>query len=96
MGWIILILILGFVGMLMEYWKGFIFMLPVVTCVYFVKTGKIRSLKERKNSIFISGGRYISGRDIEPGIYDIYVLKGKGAVRVDKPVEIYQYLDSEC
>ncbi len=95
MEWAVLVLILGFIGMLMEYWKGFMVLLPVIVCIYLAKTGKMNSLKERKNSILLSGGRYVFGRDIDSGIYDIYVLKGKGSVKVNRPVEIYQYLDSE-
>lgn len=42
----------------------------------------------------LSAGKYVGGRDIETGIYDVIVVSGSGFIETDIPEKLNEYLSS--
>lgn len=49
-------------------------------------------IQANDNEFILSAGRYVGGRDINVGIYDLLVVSGSGRVKTDKPNDFSEYL----
>lgn len=48
-----------------------------------------------KNDLVLSAGRYVGGRDIRTGIYDLVVVSGSGIVETDSKDRFHEFLSYE-
>lgn len=85
------------IGLLHEYWKvvvGIVAVVAILALVYYATKGSIdrdvaktnKRLEEIRKSTFngekLTGGIYVSGRDISAGLYDIRAIEGSGNVQI--------------
>lgn len=85
------------VALFMEYWKvivGIAIVVVILALVYYATKGSIdrdvaktnKRLEEIRKSTFngekLTGGIYVSGRDISAGLYDIRAIEGSGNVQI--------------
>lgn len=86
------------IGLLHEYWKvvvGIVAVVAILALVYYATKGSIdrdvaktnKRLEEIRKSTFngekLTGGIYVSGRDISAGLYDIRAIEGYGDIQID-------------
>lgn len=86
------------IGLLHEYWKvvvGIVAVVAILALVYYATKGSIdrdvaktnKRLEEIRKSTFngekLTGGIYVSGRDISAGLYDIREIEGYGDIQID-------------
>lgn len=86
------------IGLLHEYWKvvvGIAAVVAILALVYYATKGSIdrdvaktnKRLEEIRKSTFngekLTGGIYVSGRDISAGLYDIRAIEGYGDIQID-------------
>lgn len=88
------------VALFIEYWKvivGIAIVVAILALVYYATKGSIdrnvvktnKKLEEIRKSTFcgekLTGGIYVSGRDISAGLYDIRAIEGSGDIQIAFP-----------
>ena len=88
------------VALFMEYWKvivGIAIVVVILALVYYATKGSIdrdvaktnKRLEEIRKNTFngekLTGGIYVSGRDICAGLYDIRAIEGSGDIQIAFP-----------
>lgn len=88
------------VALFMEYWKvivGIAIVVAILALVYYATKGSIdrdvaktnKRLEEIRKSTFngekLTGGIYVSGRDISAGLYDVRAIEGSGDIQIAFP-----------
>lgn len=53
------------------------------------------SILNSNNGVTLSAGRYVGGRDLDIGIYNLFVISGSGIVKTDIPNEFHEFLSYE-
>lgn len=101
---IAVLLIIGFIS---SYWPiivGIIVAVVAIYIIYKVSKNKNKSSEKRSDNeydykpnggIVLESGKYVASRDIEPGIYDILVLKGFGFLNTNAPEKVHVYLNED-
>lgn len=97
-------LVIGFISSYWHYILGIAILILVVFGLYryvlYRKENKDYSTYEnvrKKNNPkqegkILSGGRYVGGRDIEPGVYDVFVTSGSGIVKTGNTDTFHEFL----
>lgn len=97
-------LVIGFISSYWHYILGIAILILVVFGLYryvlYRKENKDYSTYEnvrKKNNPkqegkILSGGRYVGGRDIEPGVYDVFVISGSGIVKTGNTDTFHEFL----